>query len=95
MTTITILTQSSCAFCEQAKGTLSRLALEYPLQFREISLETVEGLELAAQYGVIFAPGILVDGEMFSYGRLPEKRLRRLLSQHLLPGVRMNDRVES
>lgn len=80
MTDITILTQISCTSCEQAKAVLVRLATEYPLQIREIDLNTEVGRSLAARHGVLFAPGILIDGEMFSYGRLSEKKLRRHLS---------------
>ncbi|MDQ6753468.1 MAG: thioredoxin family protein, partial [Actinomycetota bacterium] len=59
----------------------SRLARDYPLEIREIGLDTEEGRGLAARAGVVFAPGILIDGDMFSYGRLSEKKLRRHLSQ--------------
>jgi glutaredoxin len=81
MTAITLLTQASCASCEQAKEALARLAVEYPLEIHEIGLATEQGLALAARHGIVFAPGVLVDGAMFSYGRLPEKKLRRYLSR--------------
>lgn len=80
MTDVTILTQASCASCVQAKDVLYRLEQEYPLQIREISLDTEEGRGLAAGSGVVFAPGILIDGRLFSYGRLSEKKLRRHLT---------------
>ncbi|HEY0259673.1 MAG TPA: thioredoxin family protein [Lacisediminihabitans sp.] len=79
MTTITLLTQGSCASCDQAKAALTRLADEFPLQIQEVSLESDEGRSLAAENGVLFAPGVLLDGAMFSYGRLPEKKLRKRL----------------
>ena len=79
MTVITMLTQSSCTFCEQAKGTLGRLSQEYAFGTEEISLETDEGRQLGAQHGIVFAPGILIDSEFFSFGRLSERRLRREL----------------
>lgn len=81
MTGITILTQASCASCVQAKEVLSGLAQEYPLEIREVSLDTEEGRGLAARTGVVFAPGILINGDLFSYGRLSEKKLRRHLSR--------------
>lgn len=81
MTAITVLTQASCASCVQAKEVLSRLGEEYPLQIREVGLDTEEGRGLAAGSGVVFAPGILIDGALFSYGRLSEKKLRRHLSR--------------
>ena len=86
MTDITILTQTACASCVQAKKVLSGLAHEYPLEIREVSLETEEGRGLAARTGVVFAPGILVNGELFSYGRLSDKKLRRHLSRGQGPG---------
>lgn len=87
MTDITILTQASCVSCVQAKEILSRLSQEYHLEVREVSLETEEGRGIAGRTGVVFAPGILISGELFSYGRLSEKKLRRHLS-HTLPPVR-------
>lgn len=78
---ITILTQDSCAFCDQAKHILSRLAMDYPLSIREIRLDTEEGRNLAIQHGVMFAPGIFIDGTLFSYGRLSEKKLQRHLER--------------
>lgn len=79
MNTITILTQSSCASCDQAKLVLSRLSRDYPLRIDEVGLESEEGRVLAERGGVVFAPGILIDGEPFSYGRLSEKKLRQEL----------------
>lgn len=73
---ITILTQDSCAFCDQAKQILSHLAMDYPLSIQEIGLNTEEGRKLAIQHLVMFAPGILIDGKLFSYGRLSEKKMR-------------------
>lgn len=79
MINVTILTQDSCASCGQAKEVLSRLATDYFLQIDEVGLDTDDGRDLAARHGVIFAPGILIDGKLFSYGRLSEKKLRRHL----------------
>lgn len=81
MTTVTLLTQEACASCVQAKEVLSRIAGEHPLLVQEIRLDSPEGAALAAEHAVLFAPGVLVDGEMFSYGRLSEKKLRRRLSK--------------
>ncbi|MBI3430526.1 MAG: thioredoxin family protein [Actinobacteria bacterium] len=80
MTSITLLTQSSCSSCDRAKEILSRLVLEFPVTVQEIGLDTEEGKDLAIKHAVMFAPGILVDGEMFSYGRLSENKLRKRLA---------------
>jgi glutaredoxin len=78
---ITLLTQTSCALCELAKAILACLGDEYPLSVTEVDLRSDEGRRLAAQAGVMFAPGVLVDGRPFSYGRLSEGKLRRLLDR--------------
>jgi hypothetical protein len=60
---------------------LSRVGAAYPLRITEIDLAGEEGPRLAARAGVLFAPGVLVDGEFFSFGRISERRLRRTLDQ--------------
>jgi glutaredoxin len=78
---ITVLSQSSCGFCDHAKEVLSRVGADYSLRITEIDLAGEEGQRLAARAGVLFAPGVLVDGEFFSFGRISERRLRRILDQ--------------
>lgn len=80
MTSITLLTQPSCSSCDRAKEILSRLVLEFPFTVQEVGLDTEEGESLAIKHAVMFAPGILIDGEMFSYGRLSENKLRKRLT---------------
>ena len=81
MTEITLLTQNSCAFCVHAKEVLSRVSKDFAFDIREIRLDTEEGRALAIQSGVMFAPGVFIDGELFSYGRLSEKKLHNHLNR--------------
>jgi hypothetical protein len=55
------------------------MEMEFQLNIREVPLQSNEGRILAVQHGVVFAPGILVDGELLSYGRLSENKLRHRL----------------
>ena len=80
-TVVTVLTQQNCASCERAKQVLDRVATAYPLSTHEVSLDTPPGRELALKHGVMFAPGVLLDGALFSYGRLSERKLRRTLTR--------------
>jgi glutaredoxin len=82
MTEVTLLTQADCALCEHAKQVLARVAADHPLTVDEIGLDTEQGRLLAAEAGVVFAPGILLDGKPFGYGRLSERKLRKTLQQH-------------
>ncbi|MBC9725001.1 glutaredoxin family protein [Streptomyces sp. TRM68367] len=76
---ITVLTQADCALCEHAKTVLAKAGADHPLDITEIDLTSEEGRRLGAEAGVLFAPGVLLNGEPFSYGRLSERRLRRAL----------------
>ncbi len=89
MTSITLLTQADCALCEHAKGVLTRVGADHPLEVTEIDLASEHGRALAARAGVLFAPGVLVDGHPFGYGRLSERRLRRVLGRTQAPAGRL------
>lgn len=82
---VTLLTQVKCGLCDQAKGVLADLqhdpALPVRLDVHEVSLDTDQGRALASVAGVIFAPGVLLDGKPFSHGRLSERKLRRTLNR--------------
>jgi hypothetical protein len=78
---VTVLTQPDCQFCELAVEILARVGQDHPLSVRQVNLDSPDGRDLAARHGVLFAPGILLDGQMFSYGRLSERRLRRHLTR--------------
>ena len=80
---ITLLTQDDCAFCDDAKRVLDLLSSEFPVHVNEIGLASEEGQALARAAGVLFAPGVLLDGNPFSYGRLSERKLRRALGKRL------------
>lgn len=74
-----MLTKGDCDLCEQAKRVLARLEPEFALRVREVALESEEGRELATRAGAPFPPVVFVEGRPFSYGRLSERRLRKLL----------------
>ena len=79
MTLVTLLTKPDCGFCDQAKQTLDRLGREFDLTVEVVPLESEAGRALAAGSGMVFPPGVLLDGQPFSYGRLSERKLRRVL----------------
>lgn len=81
MTHVTLLTQADCSLCDHAKQVLARVGKEHPLSVQEVSMDTANGRELGLRHGVLFAPGVLLDGESFGYGRLSERRLRKELTR--------------
>ena len=82
---VLLLTQEHCGFCTQAKEILDRLSGEYELSVTTLELNLPEGQALAMRGGVLFPPGIFLDGEPFSYGRPSERKLRRELERRRKP----------
>jgi glutaredoxin len=80
---VTLLTQAECDFCAHANALLRRLAGDYELDIESIDLESPAGQRLAAEGGIMFPPGILLEGEAVLYGRPSERRLRREIERRL------------
>lgn len=80
---VLLLTQEHCTYCEQAKALLDRLRGEYPITVSVLDLGSPEGQALAEANGVLFPPGLFLDGGAFSYGRPSEKKLRRELERRV------------
>lgn len=85
MTAVTLLTQPNCALCEHAKQVLARVATDIPLTVTEVDLGSDDGRAMAEQADVLFAPGVLLDGRPFGYGRLSERKLRKALTAGTAP----------
>lgn len=80
---VLILTQQDCAFCDTAKAITDRLSEDYPLAVATLPLDSTNGQVLAMKGGILFPPGIFLDGEPFCYGRPSERKLRREIERRL------------
>lgn len=78
--TVTLLTSADCLMCDRAKQVLADVGRNHRIKVEEIRLDTERGRRLAVEHGVLFAPGVLLDGRVFSYGRLSERKLRKALA---------------
>ena len=81
MTRITLLTKPDCDLCDDAKEVLARVAADTAIDVETVELDSEQGRQLAERTGMAFPPGVLVDGEPFSYGRLSERKLRKALAK--------------
>jgi len=79
MTQVTLLTTTDCHLCHHARQVLDRVAADHPIDIEEIPVGTERGQRLAAEANLVFPPGVLLDGQPFSYGRLSERKLRKTL----------------
>lgn len=78
---VTLLTKSQCSYCEDAKHLLNLLKGEYWLSVETIDIHTPAGEAIAKRGDILFPPGVFLDGEPFSYGRVSERKLRRELER--------------
>ena len=76
---VTVLSAPHCELCEHAKKVLAEVSADYDIEILVISDESEEGRALMMEHMVAFPPGVLLDGNLFSFGRLSERRLRRQL----------------
>ena len=78
---IVLITAPDCHFCADGKAVLARLAAHYPLTVREIAWSSADGQALVARHGILFPPGLLVDDAFVGFGRVSERKLRRVLER--------------
>jgi len=78
---VTVVTAEACHFCDDARADLAELARAYPLTVRLIAADSTDGQALLHAHGAGMFPLVLVDGAFFSAGRLPRRKLARLLAR--------------
>ncbi|WP_199421605.1 glutaredoxin [Actinotalea solisilvae] len=77
---VTVVHAPACHFCDDATRTLAELGETWPLAVRVVELESAEGAQLVMRHRPAMNPLVLVEGEYFSSGRLPRRKLAKLLA---------------
>lgn len=85
--TVTVVTANACHHCHDAIDVLMKNAVSYQIDVREVPSSCAEGRELIATHRPPMSPLVLINGEYFSSGRLPRKKLRDYLNAHATPVV--------
>lgn len=80
-TEVLLVTAPGCLFCEDAHTGLGELATEFGIEVREVDALSPDGFAVVERFRPTMLPVILVDGELFSSGRLPRTKLRRQLER--------------
>ncbi len=78
---VTLVESEACHFCEDALRALDELAREHEFLLDVVDLRSPAGQVLAQRHRPAMTPLVLVDGEFFSQGRLPRRKLARLLTE--------------
>lgn len=85
-TRITLVESDGCHFCQDAHRALAEFAGRYPLEVDTVDAYSESGRRLMQTHRASMSPLVLVDGEFFSHGRLPRRKLAHALAQrHALP----------
>ena len=58
---------------------LDELGKTYPLDVRVVEIDSDEGREVIARHRPALSPAVLIHGRLVSSGRLPRKKLQRIL----------------
>ncbi len=75
---IDLLTMPGCGHCVKAKQIVEKVKADFPEM--EVTVHDItENPELAQQYMLMTAPGVVIDGELVFSGGLDEKKLRERL----------------
>jgi hypothetical protein len=76
---ITVVDSEACHFCEDAHQALTALAASYPLALDTLDVRSEVGQALMARHRAPMSPLVLLDDTFFSSGRLPRRKLEKLL----------------
>jgi hypothetical protein len=81
VTVVTVVHAPACHLCDDAVEVLGGVTARYPLRVEVVELESPEGRRLTAEHRPAMNPLVLVDGARFSAGRLPRRKLEKLLAE--------------
>lgn len=80
MLKIELLSMPGCSHCAHAKQVLDKLTPDYP-EAEVVIHDVTEEPELAGQYMLMSAPGIVINGELAFSGGIEEAKLRVYLDK--------------
>jgi hypothetical protein len=76
---VVVVSTEACELCADAEAALAELATELPLRVRAVAATSEEGRSAIADHRPSMLPLVLLDGAVFSVGRLPRRKLRHVL----------------
>lgn len=78
---VTLVEAPACHLCEDAKSALAVLAQSHPMTVHVLSIEDGPGRALMQAHRAPMSPLVLLDGQYFSSGRLPRRKLEKRLAK--------------
>ncbi len=77
---VSLVSTQACHLCEDAHSELLSRATRGQLSLDQVDAESPLGQELLARHRPAMFPLVLLDGQFFSAGRLPRRKLDRALA---------------
>lgn len=77
---VTVVDAPACHLCEDAARGLEELSARFPFDVEHVDGESPRGRELTSLHRPALSPLVLLDGEFFSQGRLPRRKLAKVLA---------------
>lgn len=84
---VTVVESEACHFCADAQHELTRLAATFPLTVDTVDMRSAAGRDLMTRHRAAMSPLVLLDGAFFSSGRLPRRKLAKVLDQRFGTGA--------
>lgn len=78
---VTVVHAPACHLCEDADEALRGLGRSYDVDLEHVDIRSERGQALVRTHRPAMNPLVLVDGEFFSSGRLPRRKLAALLDR--------------
>lgn len=78
---IVVVRSPACHLCEEAIEALDEMRARSPLDVRLVEMESEEGRDIVARHRPALFPAVLVEDRLFSSGRLPRRKLERILAR--------------
>lgn len=78
---VTLVHSPACHYCDDAEAALSELSGAHAISVELVDIRSPRGQALMARHRPLMTPLVLVDGEFFSCGRLPRRKLLALLER--------------
>lgn len=79
MSSLVYITAKNCHLCSDGRPIVARLAEESRAPVRELDWDGAEAQALLKRGGALFPPALYLDDRLLGFGRLSERRLRKLM----------------
>lgn len=78
---VVLVRSPACHLCDDAIEALEEIGASFSLDVRVVEIDSEEGRAILARDRPALSPAVVIDDRLFSSGRLPRKKLQRMLER--------------